>query len=431
MGTMIEKYRNIAPDKILSEINALAGALKGRTLQHISSTRIGGGVAEILNRMIPWTVSLGIPTTWNVIDGRQEFFEVTKSIHNALQGSDVEISCCNKEIYLSHLGRNAGRIEPGADVVMVHDPQPAFLIEYFPHRRKSMVWRCHIDLSQPMPAIWRFLRPAINKYAMAVFHIPHFAQKDLTIPKVLISPSIDPLSEKNRDLAQEEITDVVESFGIDRNRPIIVQVSRFDRFKDPMGVVAAFRQVRRHFDCQLVLAGGGATDDPEGPAVQAEVEEVAAGDPDILVLFQPTDLEVNALQRAADIIVQKSTREGFGLTVTEGMWKGKPVIGGAVGGIPAQIIHGETGYLVNSPEGAAYRIRYLLGHPRVGSVMGAKGREHVRYNFLITRHVRDYLLLMLHMMHNESERPVFIKGITGKRGRPEGNDTAAEAGKEP
>ncbi|MFA5653657.1 MAG: glycosyltransferase, partial [Desulfomonilia bacterium] len=281
------------------------------------------------------------------------------------------------------------------------------------------------------PAIWRFLRPAINKYAMAVFHIPHFAQKDLTIPKVLISPSIDPLSEKNRDLAQEEITDVVESFGIDRNRPIIVQVSRFDRFKDPMGVVAAFRQVRRHFDCQLVLAGGGATDDPEGPAVQAEVEEVAAGDPDILVLFQPTDLEVNALQRAADIIVQKSTREGFGLTVTEGMWKGKPVIGGAVGGIPAQIIHGETGYLVNSPEGAAYRIRYLLSHPRVGSVMGARGREHVRYNFLITRHVRDYLLLMLHMMHNESERPVFIKGITGKRGRPEGNATAAEASKEP
>lgn len=414
MCSMIENYRNIAPDKILSEISVLAGALKGRTLQHISSTRNGGGVAEILHRMIPWTVSLGIPTSWDVIDGRQDFFEVTKSIHNALQGSDVDISCCSKEMYLAHLGQNAGKLKLDADVVVVHDPQPACLIEYFPHRRKSMVWRCHIDLSRPMPPIWRFLRPAINKYAMAVFHIPHFAQKDLTIPKVLISPSIDPLSEKNRELTQEEITGIAESFGIDRGRPVIVQISRFDRFKDPVGVIAAFRQVRRHFDCQLVLAGGSATDDPEGPAVQAEIEEAAAGDPDIFVLFQPTDNEVNALQRAADIIVQKSTREGFGLTVTEAMWKGKPVIGGAVGGIPAQIIHGETGFLVNSPEGAAYRIRYLLSHPQVGSAMGEKGREHVRYNFLITRHVRDYLLLMLHVMRNESEKPIFVGSMSGK-----------------
>lgn len=414
MCSMIENYRNIAPDKILSEISVLAGALKGRTLQHISSTRSGGGVAEILHRMIPWTVSLGIPTSWDVIDGRQDFFEVTKSIHNALQGSDVDISCCSKEMYLAHLGQNAGKLKLDADVVVVHDPQPACLIEYFPHRRKSMVWRCHIDLSRPMPPIWRFLRPAINKYAMAVFHIPHFAQKDLTIPKVLISPSIDPLSEKNRELTQEEITGIAESFGIDRGRPVIVQISRFDRFKDPVGVIAAFRQVRRHFDCQLVLAGGSATDDPEGPAVQAEIEEAAAGDPDIFVLFQPTDNEVNALQRAADIIVQKSTREGFGLTVTEAMWKGKPVIGGAVGGIPAQIIHGETGFLVNSPEGAAYRIRYLLSHPQVGSAMGEKGREHVRYNFLITRHVRDYLLLMLHVMRNESEKPIFVGSMSGK-----------------
>ena len=405
---MIEKYRNIAPDKILSEIDALAGVLHGRTLQHISSTRSGGGVAEILQRLIPWTSSLDIPTAWDVIDGGQDFFEVTKSMHNALQGSDVDISCCNKEMYLAHLARSAGKLEPDADVIVVHDPQPAFLIEHFPRRRSSMVWRCHIDLSRPIPPIWRFLRPAINKYAMAVFHISHFAQKDLTIPKVLISPSIDPLSEKNRELSKEEITRVVEGFGIDRARPIIVQISRFDRFKDPMGVIAAFHQVRRHFDCQLVLAGGGATDDPEGPQVQAEVEDAAAGDPDIFVLFQPSDLQVNALQRAADVILQKSTREGFGLTVTEGMWKGKPVIGGAVGGIPAQIIHGETGFLVNSPEGAAYRIRYLLSHPQTGVIIGRKGREHVRYNFLITRHVRDYLLLMLHVLDNESEKPIFI-----------------------
>ncbi|MBP8650928.1 MAG: glycosyltransferase [Deltaproteobacteria bacterium] len=415
MCVMIEKYRNIAPDGILSEIRALAGALEGRTLQHVSSTRSGGGVAEILHRMIPWTVSLGIPTTWDVIDGRQDFFEVTKSMHNALQGADVDISCCDKEMYLAHLGQNASRLNLDADVVIVHDPQPAFLIDHFLSRRKSMVWRCHIDLSRPMPPVWRFLRPAINKYAMAVFHIPHFARKDITVPKVLISPSIDPLSEKNRELLQEEITDIVEGFGIDRKRPLIVQISRFDRFKDPIGVITAFRQVRRHFDCQLALAGGSATDDPEGPAVQAEIEEVAAGDPDIFVLFQPTDLQVNALQRAADIILQKSTREGFGLTVTEAMWKGKPVIGGAAGGIPAQIIHGETGFLVNSPEGAAYRIRYLLSHPHIGVAMGEKGREHVRYNFLITRHVRDYLLLMLHVMSNESEKPIFVSGPAEKR----------------
>ena len=289
MGTMIENYRNIAPDKILSEISALAGALKGRTLQHVSSTRIGGGVAEILNRMIPWTTSLGIPTTWDVIDGRQDFFEVTKSIHNALQGSDVEISCCNKEIYLAHLAHNAGKIEPDADVVMVHDPQPAFLIEYFPHRRKSMVWRCHIDLSRPMPAIWRFLRPAINKYAMAVFHIPHFAQKDLTIPKVLISPSIDPLSEKNRSSPRKRSLVLSRASALTAAGPSSSRFRGLTGSRTP-GVIAAFRQVRRHFDCQLVLAGGGATDDPEGPMVQAEVEEAAAGDPDIFVLFQPTDL---------------------------------------------------------------------------------------------------------------------------------------------
>jgi trehalose synthase len=411
---MIERYRGIAPDAILSEIDALAGALTGRTLQHVSSTRSGGGVAEILRSLNPWTASLGIPTRWDVIDGTREFFEITKCMHNALQGCDVDLSCCDKEMYRAHVAHNAKKLSLDADVVVVHDPQPVFLVEHFPHRRPSMVWRCHIDLSRPMPPAWRFLRPAVNRYAMAVFHIPHFAQKDLTIPKVLISPSIDPLAEKNRELSPEEINRIVQGFGIDASRPLIVQVSRFDRFKDPLGVIEAFRQVRRHFDCQLALAGGSATDDPEGPAVQAEVEETAADDPDIFVLFEPSDIEVNALQRASDIIVQKSIREGFGLTVTEGMWKGKPVIGGAVGGIPAQIIHGETGFLVNSPEGAAYRIRYLLSHPDIGAAMGARGREHVRYNFLVTRHVRDYLLLMLHVMHPESERPIFIGRAAGK-----------------
>lgn len=406
---MLEAYRGIAPNSILREITILADALQGRTLQHVNSTRVGGGVAELLARLVPLTHSLGIPTHWDVIGGDTAFFEVTKAMHNALQGADLEISHEDRQTYLHHLQDSAQRTQLGGDVVIIHDPQPAYLIDYCPVDRKRLVWRCHIDLSKPNDHVWRFLQQAVQKYAMAIFHVPQFAQR-LPIPQVLIAPSIDPLSSKNRDMSAAEVTAVTDRFGIDRKRPLLVQISRFDRFKDPLGVIAAYRMVRENFDCQLVLAGGAASDDPEGRQVLAEVQEAAGGDPDIFVLSLPanSDNEINALQRAATIILQKSTREGFGLTVTEGMWKGKPVIGGAVGGIPSQILHGMTGFLVHSVEGAAFRLRYLLSHPRAAERMGTQAREHVRRHFLITRHVRDYLLLMLQVVHGCPQTPILL-----------------------
>lgn len=404
---MIDAYRGIAPDSVLTELSILAESLQGRTLQHVSSTRSGGGVAELLARLVPWTESLGIRTAWDVIAGSPAFFEVTKAMHNALQGAEVELARADLAAYMQCLEDNARRLKLLADVVLIHDPQPAYLIEWFKAHRRHMVWRCHIDLSQPSAQVWRFLHQAVSKYALAVFHVSQFAQR-LPIPEVLIAPSIDPLSPKNRELSDSEITTVADRFGIDRRKPLLVQISRFDRFKDPLGVIQAFRLVREQFDCQLVLAGGSATDDPEGAQVLAEVREAAADDPRIFVISLPpnSDLEINALQRAATVILQKSIREGFGLTVTEGMWKGKPVIGGAVGGIPAQIIHGVTGFLVHSVEGAAFRLRYLLSHPRAAERMGAQGRGHVRRNFLITRHVRDYLLLMLTIIHGCPEHSI-------------------------
>jgi trehalose synthase len=404
---MLDAYRGIAPDSVLSELAILSEAVRGRTLQHVNATRSGGGVAELLARLTPWTESLGIHTSWDVISGTSEFFDVTKSMHNALQGAEVELVHEDRRAYLECLADNARQLRLGADVVIIHDPQPAYLVDYAACDRRQMVWRCHIDLSRPNEQVWRFLRQAVAKYAVAVFHVPQFAQQ-LPIPRLLIAPSIDPLAEKNRELTAAEISAVTDRFQIDRARPIILQVSRFDRFKDPLGVIAAYRLVRKNFDCQLVLAGGTAADDPEGTQVLAEVQEAAAGEPDVFVLCLPpdADCEINALQRAATVIVQKSTREGFGLTVTEAMWKSKPVIGGAVGGIPSQILHGVTGFLVHSPDGAAFRLRYLLSHPRAAERMGERGREHVRRNFLITRHVRDYLLLMLQVLHGCPDQPI-------------------------
>lgn len=412
---MIDSYRGIVPETALTELKVLAEALQGRTICHVNSTRSGGGVVEILDRLEPWIESLGIHSNWEVIEGDGDFFNVTKAMHNALQGADIEIPHVDLEDYLATVRENASRLSLEGDLVVVHDPQPAYLIKSRPADAHRMVWRCHIDLSRPNERVWRFLREAVQDYAMAIFHVARFA-KALPIPRVLISPSIDPLAPKNREMEEEEITAVTDRFGIDRKRPILVQVSRFDHFKDPIGVIRAFRLVRENFDCQLVLAGGTATDDPEGERVLAEVREAAGDHPDIhvLLLHPDSDLEINALQRAATVILQKSTREGFGLTVTEGMWKGKPVIGGAVGGIPSQIIHGGTGFLVHSPDGAAFRLRFLLSHPRAAKRMGAAGREHVRRHFLITRHMRNYLLMMLLVLQGLPETSLAIvpgKGI--------------------
>jgi trehalose synthase len=336
----------------------------------------------------------GLEVRWEVISGSEGFFSTTKAFHNALQGQEQRISEEMLQTYMDINRENAGRLSLDADYVIIHDPQPAALIESRPPQRK-WIWRCHIDISRPQWKVWSFLRHFVVKYNAAIFSLPRFAQR-LPIPQFLIYPSIDPLSDKNRDLSPDEQDKILRRLNISLEKPILLQVSRFDRFKDPLGVIQAYRLVKKHHDIQLILAGGEATDDPEGEVVLTEVRQAARDDPDIHILLLPPDanLEINALQRAATIVLQKSLREGFGLTVAEAMWKRKPVIGGFAGGITVQLVYGLTGFTVNSVEGAAFRIHYLLDNPEVMAKMGEDAREYVRQNFLITRHLGDYLALM-------------------------------------
>jgi trehalose synthase len=390
----LEDYQSVVGEAETEALRFLARELKGKTVKMVNSTAVGGGVAEILNRLVPLISELEVPTHWEVITGGNDFFEVTKAFHNALHGGQYELSRQAKEIYLMYNEQNRQRMQFSEDVIVIHDPQPAALIQARADTHATWVWRCHIDLSNPNPPLWGFLRPFIEQFDAAIFSSPSFTRQ-LPIPQYLFYPCIDPLSEKNKELDDSLIQRVCDEFGIDRSRPIVTQVSRFDRLKDPIGVVQAFKLARKYVDCQLVLAGGGATDDPEGAAVLKEVQEAVGNDPDIIVLNLPPwcALEINALQRASTLVLQKSIREGFGLTVTEALWKGKPTIASAVGGIPSQIIHKLTGMLVHSVEGCAYQIRYLLTHPEIAAQLGKNGREHVKENFLITTNVRRWLLL--------------------------------------
>ncbi len=387
---MISRYAGIAPKGDLLLIRRLCEKFNGKRFLHVNSTREGGGVAEILQRMVPLLDGMGIEAKWEVIEGDPFFFEITKKIHNALQGNSENITEAMWEHYFEVSKRNSETLDLEADLVLIHDPQPAPLIEF--RKGGHWVWRCHIDVSEPQKVIFDFLSFYARKYESAVFSIPRFS-KALGIDEFIIPPSIDPVSEKNRELTQQEIDETLDRFGIGTDRPILLQVSRFDRFKDPTGVIQAYRMVKKYNDCILILAGSPASDDPEGGQVLAEVREYGKGDPDLRILLLPpfSDKDINALQRAADVILQKSLREGFGLTVSEAMWKGRPVVGGAAGGIPLQIIHGVTGFLVYSIEGAAFRIRQLLNDPEMGRSIGTAGREYVRNNFLITRQMRDYL----------------------------------------
>ncbi len=387
---MLAQYSGIAPKSDLMLLQKLGEKLKGKSFLHINSTRAGGGVAEILQRMVPIINSLGIETRWETIEGDAGFFDMTKKVHNALQGNFEEISEDMWQYHLEVNRRNAERLDLEADAVLIHDPQPVPLIEY----RKSgkWMWRCHIDVSNPVREVRSNIMRYARRYDAAVFSVAKFAMA-MDISEFIIPPSIDPSSEKNRELTAEETDETLVKYHIPRDKQMILQVSRFDRFKDPIGVIKAYRLVKKYNDCILVLAGSPATDDPEGEAVLNEVKEYAENDPDIFILLLPpfSDKDINALQRSATVVLQKSLREGFGLTVSETMWKGKPVIGGAVGGIPLQIVHGITGFLVHSVEGAAFRIRQFLNNPGMVKRMGEKGREYVRTNFLITRQTRDYL----------------------------------------
>jgi trehalose synthase len=393
----LDDYSSILGAGEIGELRALAGRLKGRSIQMVNSTSVGGGVAEMLNRIVPLIEELDLPIRWDLITGGDDFFAVTKAFHNALHGAPYDLPDQSFDIFMAYTKKNQARLRFDTDFTVIHDPQPAALIDSRQGNTGHWIWRCHIDLSNPNVRVWNFLAPFVSRYDASIFSSPAFARQ-LPVPQYLFYPSIDPLSEKNRELEPEFIASVLERFQINPRRPILMQVSRFDRLKDPIGVVRAYQIVKRYFDCQLVLAGGGAADDPEGEAVLAEVREAAGKDPDIFILDLPpwSALEINALQRASTIVIQKSLREGFGLTVTEGLWKKKPVVASAVGGIPTQVIHKHTGLLAHSVEGTAYQIRFLLSHPGIARKLGEQGHEHVRENFLITSNVRRYLTLFLH-----------------------------------
>jgi trehalose synthase len=357
-------------------------------------------VAEILSRMVPLLKQLGVDTRWNVIKGSEEFFQVTKKFHNALHSRDEAISPHDFSLFLEISERNIRELNFEGDIIFVHDPQPVALVKRKKELGKRWVWRCHIDVSRPSEEVWNFLLPFVVQYDAAIFSAPAFSRQ-LPIRQFLVSPSIDPLSDKNRELPQETIDAVLSKYGIPKDKPIITQISRFDYLKDPVGVIQAFEIVRKSINSRLVLAGGTASDDPESDRVLTKVKERAGDNPDIHILLIPlgSDIEINALQRASTVVVQKSLKEGFGLTVSEALWKAKPVVAAAVGGIPLQVKNKFTGLLSHGIEGTAYAIRQLLTNPQYARWLGENGREHVRQNFLITRHLRDYVLLFLSLDH--------------------------------
>jgi trehalose synthase len=395
---------------------------------HVNSTRSGGGVAEILEKLVPLTRELGIDASWEVITGSEEFFQCTKAFHNGLQGDRVDVPRALLDSYEEVTAANASRLQTvlrNADFVFVHDPQPAALASHIPDRTGVWLWRCHIDVSQPHAQIWNYLEPYVAHHDASIFSLDAFARR-LPHPRYIIPPSIDPLAPKNEALPDSVIDATRDGFGIDPERPLLVQVSRFDRFKDPVGVVRAFSLARKFAPgLQLVLAGGTADDDPEGEEVLAEVRQVADSEPDVHVLLLPPGAHrtINALQRAADIVLQKSIREGFGLTVTEGMWKGKPVIGGRTGGIRLQLVDHETGYLVSSPEGAALRIRQLLRDPDLRARIGGRAREFVRDQFLLTRLLSEHLTA-LHGLLSGEDRVDLVESAISPRS-PARRDVAA------
>lgn len=411
MTTMLDRYARVVGDQVISHLQQLARPLKGRRIVHVNSTKVGGGVAEILYKMIPLMQELGLETSWEVITGDSEFYECTKTFHNALQGNDVDLPKRLLQAYEAANHEAAKKLCPTlsqSDFVIIHDPQPAPLLKLCENRKGKWVWRCHIDAARPFRPVWQYLREWVKPYDASIFSLAQFAQP-LPHPQYLIAPSIDPLSEKNMELHDDEVRAVFDEFDLDPERPLIVQVSRYDRFKDPVGVIQAYRLAKRFVPAlQLVLAGGDASDDPEGAEVLAEVREAAGDDPDIHILLLPADAHrtINALQRASQIVLQKSTREGFGLTVTEGLWKSRPVIGGNTGGIRLQVFNHHTGFLVDSPEGAALRIRHLLADDEKRRVIGEQAKQFVLENYLITRHVREYLTLLLALEYGTQDRIV-------------------------
>lgn len=404
MSATLDTYIPVVGDGVVNELRLLGERLAGKRVLNVNSTRVGGGVAEILNRMIPLLREVGLDARWEVIAGTEDFFVLTKNLHNALHGTPVTFTAQDAGTYNQVTELNLKSVDLDVDIAFMHDPQPAGLIRARDQHGAKWIWRCHIDVSAPAPGAWEFIAPMVQRYDLSVFSAPQFARA-LELPQVLISPSIDPLSDKNRDLSETEIETILIRLGIHSDKPMVTQVSRFDRLKDPLGVLQAWQMARQRFDSQLILAGGSATDDPEGAAVLKEVREQAGDDPDVHILDLPptANMEINAIQRASTVVLQKSLKEGFGLTVSEALWKGKPVIASAVGGIPLQITHKYSGILTHTIEGTAFWIKQLLSTPEFARKLGENGRNHVHNNFLLTRHIRDYLLAFLFVQDGKED----------------------------
>ncbi|MBO0695460.1 MAG: glycosyltransferase [Verrucomicrobia bacterium] len=386
--TQIEDYQPLVGAEVIERIRAKAAKLKGLRVAHFNSTYYGGGVAEIISSLTLLMNSLGLRTEWRVIQGRSDFFSITKKMHNALQGGKIDLSSIKKEIFEQVIYENSLRNFLDHDFVIVHDPQPLPLIEHY-QKKWPWLWRCHLDLSRPDAETWKYLRGWIDNYDMAILSCKEFAQ-EMTPQQRIMMPAINPFTIKNRPLSDREIDERLAHYDIPADLPLIVQVSRFDPWKDPKGVVDAFKLTRKQIDARLVLLGNFATDDPEGEEIFRSL--CACRDDRIQILTSGDDTAlVNALQTRAAVVLQKSLREGFGLTVAEAMWKGTPVIGGNVGGIRYQIENGVNGFLVSSIEETAERMVELINDKKLRNEMGGKARETVRKNFLLTRYVEQYL----------------------------------------
>ena len=400
----LSDYTHICGRELIDEIRELAEPLKGTRVVHVSATAFGGGVSEILYTLVPLMRDVGLDCEWQVIYGREEFFNATKLMHNALQGAPQDLDEEQWETWRRYNEMNARELADGWDVCLVHDPQPAALQALVPEKARGWIWRCHIDLSTPNPDTIEKLLPYIGGYPQSLFHMQQYVPAGMGGHVNVVPPAIDPLAPKNMALSPEDAAYVCDQFGIDVDRPLLCQVSRFDPWKDPLGVIDAYRLVKQELpDVQLALVGSMASDDPEGWDYFNATIAHADGDSDIHILNNFNNvgaIEVNAFQSHSDVLIQKSTREGFGLTVSEAIWKAKPFIGGDVGGIPLQVQDGVTGFLVSSPKQCADRALEILADPELGRALGKRGKEHVRAHFLTPRYLRDYLRIFARVLES-------------------------------
>lgn len=393
--TRLQDYNQIVGDKRIHEIYKKASKLYDKHLLHVNSTFQGGGVAEILNSMVPLLNDGGVETGWRILHGNPDFFGITKKFHNGLQGDAINMTDIKRNIYTDVNENFSNFTHINHDFVIIHDPQPLPLANYY-QKKQPWIWRCHIDLSNPNPELWQFLKPFILKYDTVIVSHENYKKSDLPVRQVIIHPAIDPLTPKNKDLSDEDINLTLDKFNIPTDKPLITQISRFDKWKDPVGVLEVFKKVRLKYDCRLVLCGSMAADDPEGLEIFDEVRD-HAGDlvekGDVILLTVENNILVNVLQRVSKVIIQKSIREGFGLTVTEALWKGTPVVASNKGGIPLQVQHEKTGFSLDPEDDDSFadKVLEILKNPELGASFGAAGREHVRENFLITRLMVNYM----------------------------------------